>query len=250
MNKLFLFLIIAFSQICEAQQIHVRYMKVLSSFATTHEDLYIKNNQALSIQDSIIIQNKLNDSWTTVVNLDNGKKPPKQYFVSDLTNDDEKNFFFTANVDNRDFFIYDNVLKPEWKIDETQTKMVAGYNCTKATSTFRGSKITAFFAKDLPYSTGPFKFYGLPGLILDIRVDNMDHEIWKAEFINIDDQTIITYKPKFLNKEKISLKDYVETKEAHMNKIFKKVSDALPSSNNINITNNQRFTVEQKYEWE
>lgn len=250
MKKIHLLLLSVFSFLCTAQQIHVKYLKVLSSFATTHEDLYIKNNQVLSVQDSIINQNKLTDSWTMAVNLDNGKKPPKQYYVSDISNDMERNFFFTANVENRDFFIYDSVPQPMWNIEENSTKTVAGYKCIKATGIFRGSKITAYFSKDLPYSAGPFKFYGLPGLILDIRVDNMDHEIWKAESVDINDNTAIAYKPQFLNKEKISLKDYVDVKEAHMNKIFKKLSDALPPSNNIKVTTNQRFTVEQKYEWE
>lgn len=223
----------------------------MSSFATTHEDLYIKNNQVISIQDSIITENKLTDSWTMAINIDNGKKPTKQYFVSDLSNDKSKDFFFTANVDSRSFFIYDKVAQPNWKIEENQTKTIAGYKCIKATGVFRGSSITAYFSKELPYSAGPFKFYGLPGLILDIRVDNMDHEIWKAETVTIDDKKLIAYKPQFLNNEKISLKDYVEAKEAHMNKLFKKVSDAIPaSSGKITSQNNQRFAVEQKYEWE
>lgn len=247
-------LIILFLTVCctlyNAQQVHVKYLKVLSSFSTTHEDLYIKNKQVLSVQDSIVTQNKLTDSWTMVVNLDNGKKIPKQYFVSDLSTDTSKDFFFTAIVENNDFFVYDKVPQINWIIDENSTKTVAGYKCTKATGTFRGSKITAYFAKQLPYSAGPFKFYGLPGLILDIRADGMDHEIWKAESVNIDDKTKIAFKPQFLHKEKISFKDYVDAKESHMNKMFKKVSDALPASSSINVVTNQRFTVEQKYEWE
>lgn len=251
MKKIILFTLLFISTLYFSQQVHVRYLMVLSPYTTSHEDVYIKNNQVLSIQDSIITNNKLTDSWTLAVNLDNGRKPSKKYFVSDLNNENERNFFFTANVESRDFFIYDKVPKPDWKIEENSTKTIAGYKCTKATGVFRGSKVTAYFAKDLPYSAGPFKFYGLPGLILDIRVDNMDHEIWKAESVDIDDKTAIAFKPQFLNNEKVSLKAYVEAKEAHMNKIFKKVSDAIPNSiGKTTITNNQRFTVEQKYEWE
>jgi len=78
----------------------------------------------------------------------------------------------------------------------------------------------------------------------------MDHDIWKAESVDIDDQTRITYKPQFLNKDKISLKEYVAAKEERMNKIFAKVTNSLPSNMKTNVKNNQRFTVEQKYEWE
>jgi GLPGLI family protein len=251
MKKIILFILLIISEFYFSQQIHVRYLKVLSPFTTTHEDLYIKNNQIFSVQDSIVTQNKLTDDWTVTINLDNGRKPNKQYFVSDINDESERNIFFTSSVDKRDFFIFDRVPKPDWKIEETQTKKILGYNCIKATGIFRGSKVTAYFTKELPYSTGPFKFYGLPGLILDIRTDNKDHDIWKAESVNIDDKNVIVYKPQFLNKEKISLKEYVNAKEAHMNKIFAKVTDNLPKTDaKIQVTTNQRFTVEQKYEWE
>ncbi len=251
MKKITLFILFIISEFYFSQQIHVRYLKVLSPFTTTHEDLYIKNNQIISIQDSIVTENKLTDDWTIAVNIDKGKKANKQYYVSDINTESERNIFFTSSVDSKEFFIYDKVPKPEWKIDERDTKKILGYNCIKATGIFRGSKVTAYFTKDLPYSAGPFKFYGLPGLILDIRTDNKDHDIWKAESVNIDDKNTIVYKPQFLNKEKISLKEYVNTKEAHMNKIFAKVTDNLPKTDaKVQVTTNQRFTVEQKYEWE
>ncbi|MCA6066540.1 GLPGLI family protein [Chryseobacterium sp. RG1] len=251
MKKIIFFALLLISSFLFSQQIHIKYLRVLSSFATSHEDLYIRNNQILSIQDSIITQNKLTDSWTMSVNLDNGRKPIKQYFVSDINNESERNIFFTSSVESKEFFIYDKVPKPDWKIDEKETKKILGYNCIKATGIFRGSKVTAYFTKELPYSAGPFKFFGLPGLILDIRTDNKDHDIWKAESVDINDKSAVVFKPQFLNKEKLSLKEYVEAKEAHMNKIFAKVTDNLPKTDSkVQVTNNQRFTVEQKYEWE
>ena len=195
MKKIILIVFFLIAELHFSQQIHIKYLRVLSSLTTSQEDLYIKDNQVLSIQDSIINQNKLTGAWTMAVNLDNGRKPQKQFYVSDLENEFEKNFFFTANVDSKDFFVYDKVPKPNWKLEENQTKTIAGYKCTKATGIFRGSNVIAYFTKELPYSAGPFKFYGLPGLILDIRMENKDHDIWKAESVIVNDKSKIVFKP-------------------------------------------------------
>ena len=53
-----------------------------------------------------------------------------------------------------------------WKFCEGE-KMVCGYPCKKATTTFRGRTWTAWYASSLPYSDGPWKLCGLPGVVLE-----------------------------------------------------------------------------------
>jgi len=55
----------------------------------------------------------------------------------------------------------------QWKI-ENDTTTILTYSCQKATTTFRGRKYTAWFAHEIPSNNGPWKFGGLPGLILKI----------------------------------------------------------------------------------
>ena len=55
----------------------------------------------------------------------------------------------------------------EWKLaDETQT--ILGHPCQRATCRWRGRDYIAWFASDIPIRRGPWKFGGLPGLILKI----------------------------------------------------------------------------------
>ena len=53
----------------------------------------------------------------------------------------------------------------DWQLLEGDST-VCGYPCHKAQTTFRGRTWTAWYTLDLPYSDGPWKLCGLPGLIL------------------------------------------------------------------------------------
>lgn len=53
-----------------------------------------------------------------------------------------------------------------WQLCEGE-RDVCGYLCKKATTTFRGRTWTVWYAPSLPYSDGPWKFCGLPGLVLE-----------------------------------------------------------------------------------
>ncbi len=56
-----------------------------------------------------------------------------------------------------------------WEIKQDEAKEIGGFACEKAVATFRGRTYEAWFAPDVPVSSGPFKFFGLPGLILEIK---------------------------------------------------------------------------------
>lgn len=57
--------------------------------------------------------------------------------------------------------------KQQWTLHgETQT--IIGYRCQRATCRFRGRDFEAWFAPDIPVRRGPWKFGGLPGLILKV----------------------------------------------------------------------------------
>lgn len=57
--------------------------------------------------------------------------------------------------------------KQQWTLhNETQT--VIGYKCQRATCRFRGRDFEAWFAPSIPVKQGPWKFQGLPGLILKV----------------------------------------------------------------------------------
>jgi GLPGLI family protein len=61
----------------------------------------------------------------------------------------------------------ENLEKIKWQIFD-ETKKILSHPCKKATCRFRGRDYIAWYATDIPISRGPYKFSGLPGLILEI----------------------------------------------------------------------------------
>ncbi|WP_421919149.1 GLPGLI family protein [Marinifilum sp.] len=54
-----------------------------------------------------------------------------------------------------------------WELEE-QTKTILNYPCHKATCTFRGRDYEAWFTLELPFKAAPWKFHGLPGVVLEV----------------------------------------------------------------------------------
>lgn len=68
----------------------------------------------------------------------------------------------------RDKYIYEEPISTvRWKIHPEQ-RTISGYKCQKATGSFAGRNYIAWFTNEIPVSDGPYKFNGLPGLIVTI----------------------------------------------------------------------------------
>lgn len=96
--------------------------------------------------------------------------------------------------------VYDELMKTVYKyplereivweiLDET--KLIGGYKCTSAKTTFNGRNYVAWFAKDLPFNEGPYVFKGLPGLILEIY-DSQRFYVFTLAAINKVSKSLVT----------------------------------------------------------
>lgn len=55
----------------------------------------------------------------------------------------------------------------DWVIAEDSTKTILDYQCIMATADYHGRKWTVWFTPEIPIQDGPWKFCGLPGLIME-----------------------------------------------------------------------------------
>lgn len=84
-----------------------------------------------------------------------------------------KTTWFTK-IEETNLIIEENpILK--WNI-LPETQKIENYNCQKATLSFGGRIWEAWFSKDLPFPDGPYKFHGLPGLIVKLQDKTKSHQ--------------------------------------------------------------------------
>lgn len=71
------------------------------------------------------------------------------------------------------YVIEDSLYCQDWKI-LNDLKEVAGHLCMNAswTDTIKDQHVIAWFALDLPHSGGPERFCGLPGLIMEVEIND------------------------------------------------------------------------------
>ncbi len=78
-----------------------------------------------------------------------------------------------------DYYSYRENPNLIWKISDEKQK-IGNYSTQKATTGFGGRKWIAWFATEIPFPDGPYKFYGLPGLIVKIG-DEAGNYSWELK---------------------------------------------------------------------
>lgn len=101
-----------------------------------------------------------------------------------------------------------NLMK--WNLQD-EFKNITGYKCQKAITSYAGRNYIAWFDTNIPISDGPYKFNGLPGLIISVY-DTRNQYNFKLIGLEKDDFEI---KRNLLEEDYqvISYEDYLEIQE-------------------------------------
>jgi GLPGLI family protein len=78
--------------------------------------------------------------------------------------------YFNNFVGN-DEYNYTENLDHNWVMSD-EVKKIKGYSCKKATLNYGGRTWETWYTPDLPIDMGPYKFNGLPGLIMSMKDDS------------------------------------------------------------------------------
>lgn len=89
------------------------------------------------------------------------------------------------NVFGSNFNVEDSIPVIEWRLSN-ESRVIAGYNCRKATGKIMDSVyVFAFYTDEITISGGPCSINGLPGMILGLTIPRM-YTSWIATKVQLD----------------------------------------------------------------
>jgi GLPGLI family protein len=165
----------------------------------------------------------------------------QQYY---LTND--KIIFRDHIYTNNQFtpvIVHEKIPLYNWKLT-TDTISLSGYLCNNATLEFRGRNYIVWYTTEIPTQFGPWKFYGLPGLIINIETDDnsLSFRLSKLELITGEKS-----KAPAMAKE-ITFAEYVNYQEKIADDFVEKIKTKLPRGSTIKVNKTESTSIEKNYD--
>ena len=108
------------------------------------------------------------------------------------------------------FRIIEPLEQPQWDIIADSTKQILDYHCQMARCSFKGRTWTAWFTTDIPLDNGPWKLWGLPGLILRAYDSKQQYIFDCVGMKQAKEGENITYDSKFDKYVSATMKEFVD----------------------------------------
>ena len=139
-----------------------------------------------------------------------------------------------------DNYLYEeDMYSMEWQI-LPDTQEILSYLCQKAETNFRGRRYEVWFSPEIPLSEGPWKFNGLPGLIMRVA-DDQGHYSFECVGIAANNQPITRPDLEYF---KASRKEVEKVRKRFMDDPEAAFKAAMPGANiRINRTDENGMPV-------
>ncbi len=164
----------------------VEYHKTNPTYEST-EQLYAQKQQALYLIEAQKFTGGMkgkidpNEDTHVMLNFKPKEVKPAKYYKKI----DAQTMVYEDYLGDKPYLITDSVPVMNWQLIANETKKIGNYTCQKAELHFRGSNFVAYYTLELPIPFGPWKFKGLPGLILEVYDKDMPYNAWSAEKITV-----------------------------------------------------------------
>lgn len=107
----------------------------------------------------------------------------------------------------------------DWEVKE-DTLTIGDYLCQKAEVAYGGRLWTAYFTSEIPLSTGPYKFGGLPGLIIQMEDNSRSWGFNLASIQKVDLDVAMNFQKWYVFSNTSKAKFFKDRKEYQDNLLF------------------------------
>jgi GLPGLI family protein len=217
---LFFFFLFCISQVGFSQSMLVEYHFSMQDISPS--------NQTFVFNDTLSVFKQIQNLQTEGITIDDADR---LFFYKD-----KKTGFVYDKSEVRPLFketkyIKDSIPILDWEL-LSDTMTILKQKCYAAKTHFRGRNYKAFYAPSIPLPDGPWKFGGLPGLILKISSLDEENIVWTAihlvpqykEAIKIPDITKHTY---------FTWSNFVKSYSESVQKLQKKLRSYDTSNSNV-----------------
>lgn len=160
------------AQIRSARIIYHRKTNLYKKFKNDDPKEWIKASDKNKLDSFELV---FNDSLAMFKPIESDLRESMGWATSKNTvyqNYNTNNRFTIKKIWGEDISLSDSLFKRTWKITNGM-RNICGYNCRKAIWEANDSvKIYAWYCNEIPVSTGPESFYGLPGAILGLATED------------------------------------------------------------------------------
>lgn len=129
----------------------------------------------------------------------------------------ERKMTVTDGISLQDYIYEDELNTQNWQFTDS-SKSILDYSCQMATCDFRGRQWTAWFTPDIPISDGPWKFGGLPGLIMEVYDKGSQYHFTMVGLQKVESEPIVFSETYVGSKkfEKTNRLDFLKSKKRYL----------------------------------
>lgn len=160
-----------------------------------------------------------NPDGSITISLKNGTSVPKTKFSYTIIQSNEKIQYFESV--GMAVLTYKEPIIANWKLID-EVKLINTINCKKATVTYKGRNWTAWYSGEIPLPYGPYKFSGLPGLIIKITDEKGEYDFELVKSVPTSE-----LEGKSINIKKTRYTEAVETTQPKFKQALKASNDNI-----------------------
>lgn len=245
-------------------------MLILSTFLLIQNFLFAQENKQI-LATYLLINSNSKETYTVKTRIDRNKSFSEFFKLSSksdtIAESEEKLEIFVTNKDtttpkyyvtkdsivflehiyvNKKFtpvIIEEKTPAFKWQLKD-DSSIISGISCNSATLNFRGRNFMVWYSPDIPTPFGPWKFYGLPGLIIKVESDDKSILFQLTNLSNVNEEEI----KRPTSNKKITLQEYIRFQQSVLDDFLEKLKTQLPRGASVSISKNELNGIERTYE--